>query len=69
VYTQKLLFDTSTGGIITQILLFQGESGPLEVFGVPFTMLNMASFDIDPGCPDAAGGRVAFLAITQEAFL
>ena len=68
VYTDKLLFDTSTGGIITQILLYQGETGPLEVFGVPFTMVNMASTDIDPGCPDGPGGRVAFLAITQEGF-
>jgi hypothetical protein len=69
VYTDALLFDTSTGGIITQIELYQAESGTLEVFGIPFTMLNMASTHIVPGCPDAAGRRVAFLAITQEAFM
>lgn len=69
VHLDALLFDTSTGGVITQLELYQGQSGSLPVFGQPFYMLNMASTRVVPGCLDDPAGRVAFLAIIEQGWM
>lgn len=66
LYTDQMVFDSSTGGIITKITLGQGEQGSLQVFGQDFTVLNMESTRIQPACPDSAGGRTAYLCIIQQ---
>ena len=66
LYTDYLQFDTSTGGVMTSIDLYMGETGTLPVFGQDFTMVNMSSTRIEPACPDDPGGRTAYLAIIRN---
>jgi len=67
IYLDQLRFDSSTGGAITDLTLYQGETGLLPVFGDDFLMVNLSSTRIEHDCPDASGGRTSFVAINQSA--
>ena len=67
IYSDALVFDSSTGAAFTEVRLFQGEWASLPVFGDGFTVVNLASTRIEPTCPDDRGGHTAYLAIRQPA--
>ena len=66
IYSDFLRFDSTTGGAISELDLYQAEAGTLPVFGDGFQMVSLSSTRIEPGCPDGPNGRTSFLAINQE---
>ena len=67
IYSDALVFDSSTGAAFTEVRLFQGAWASLPVFGDNFTVVNLASTRIEPTCPDDRGGHTAYLAMRQPA--
>lgn len=63
----QLRFDSSTGGMITDVRVVQGAIDELALFGDPWRVMNLASTHVDQPCPDSPGAQVSYLAINTTA--
>jgi hypothetical protein len=61
-WLDRLRFDSSTGGALTDVAVSQGESAELAVFGDPFLVMNLVSWHRDPPCLDDPGYQAVYLA-------
>ncbi len=62
-----MVFDSSTGGTITQVEVAQGEWATLQVFGNDFSVYNLESTSCYRLlCADAAVGRVAYMLLIDN---
>jgi hypothetical protein len=66
-FADRLRFDSSTGGMITDVLVVQGGSGDLTVFGDPWRVTNLASTHVDQPCLDTPGAQVSYLGVNLTA--
>lgn len=66
-FTDRLRFDTSTGGAVIDVVVPQGHSADLTLFGDPWRVTNLASTHVDQPCPDLPGMQVSYLAVNTTA--
>jgi len=66
IWPDRLRFDSSTGGAVTDVVVSQSESASLLVFGEPFLVLNLASNHRDPPCPDSPAQQAIYLAAAES---
>jgi len=63
----QLRFDSSTGGITTDVRVIQGATDELALFGDPWRVVNLASTHTDQPCADDPGMQVSYLAVNTTA--
>jgi len=67
VLQDQLRFDASTGGAIVDVMVRQGDSADLSLFGDPWRVMNLASTHVDQPCADDPGFAVSYLAVNKAA--
>ncbi len=67
VLQDQLRFDSSTGGVITDVVAVQGATAELSLFGDPWRVTNLASTHVDQPCMDDPGMQVSYLAVNTTA--
>jgi hypothetical protein len=65
--TDQLRFDSSTGGMVTDVQVIQGATDELALFGDPWQVVNLASTHTDQPCSDDPGMQVSYLAVNTTA--
>ena len=67
LWQDQLRFDSSTGGMITDVQVVQGATAELALFGAPWRVMNLASTHVDQPCLDSADAQVSYLAVNTTA--